>query len=182
MGVQVLAHPSAMSPRRPLRHSCTFVLLEHMCSDELVALLDRLLDEGSSCGCLTECHCHARSDLLTVGHAACVVPVHGDVLELSAILSETARLEVLLLNVTPSHLRQLVLPQFSLGRKLVVNRLWHVGLTKCPRRGHHLVCSAVPARALLDAEPYPSAPAPRAGAHAVFLGAPFVPADFPEGQ
>ena len=80
MGVQVLAHPSAIFPRRPLRHSCTFVLLEHMCSDELVALLDRLLDEGSSCGCLTECHCHARSDLLTVGHAACVVPVHGDVL------------------------------------------------------------------------------------------------------
>ena len=59
-----------------------------MFNDELVVLLGRLLDTGSSRGCLTERRCDARSALLPVGHGARVVTVHDDVLALSAILAE----------------------------------------------------------------------------------------------
>ena len=112
-----------------------------MFNDELVVLLGRLLDTGSSRGCLTERRCDARSALLPVGHGARVVTVHDDVLALSAILAETVRLKDLLLGEMSSHLRRLALRQFGLSRWIMVNHFWHVGLVQCPRRDHHLVYS-----------------------------------------
>ena len=134
-------HIRARCLHAPLRLSCNSVLLAYMFSDELVALLDQFRYVGSSRGGLTERRRDARSALLPLGQGARVVPLHDDVLALSAILGETARLEVLLLDLMPSHLRRLVLRQFGLGRRLMVDHFWHVWPVQCPWRDHHLLSS-----------------------------------------